>query len=127
MPGTAESRGDDITLETDARRLGDIMADKPGRSFSSGARGRRSAMAYGSDPVRADQEAFVRRVVDLLSTRLAAGEFASLALFAEPRILGILRDVMPGPLAHRLVAERPLNHLPGPELAQAISRALEKA
>lgn len=89
----------ELSMRSPNRRLGEIMADKPGRSFSSGAQGRRSAMDYASDPVREHDLDFARQVVAMLESHRAAGDFASLSVIAAPQMLGLLREAMPPALA----------------------------
>ena len=80
------------------RPLRDIMADAPGRSFAStGAH--RSAMEYHSDPVLEETRNFAIALLNDLEARLDAGEFERLVICAPPRMLGLLREVMPRRLA----------------------------
>lgn len=116
----------ELVLRSEARNLRDIMSDKPGRSFSSGARGRRSAMEYGSDPVAEDQREFIRQIIALLESHRRAGDFDKLAIFAEHDMLGQLRQMMPDTLADLVIREvaKNLLHLSPQELAEAVSRGL---
>lgn len=121
----------ELVLRAETRRLREIMADRPGRSFSSGARRRRSAMEYASDPVREDERAFVRQVVALLEAHRLAGEFNALSVVAGARMLGLLREAMPRPLAALVRRECRLNladvdeaHLPE-RLRQALRQTLD--
>ena len=125
VPGAAVPPQPDLPLRSTHRRLRRLLADAPGLGPGD-AGGVPSPPPPGADPLRRDQEDFVRRVIDLLATHLAAGDFAALAVFAEPGSLRLLRDLAPEPLARRIVAERPLAllHLPRPEMARAIRREL---
>lgn len=117
----------ELVLRAEARHLRDIMSDKPGRSFASLGRGRRSAMEYAGDPIAEDQREFVRQVVALLESHRRAGDFDQLAVFAEHDMLGHLRQMMPRPLQEMVICEVPKNllHLPAPELSEAIARELK--
>lgn len=96
-------------LEAPQTKLGDVMADKPGRSFASAGGGRRSAMSYASDPVREAERAFVRQTVELIEAAHARGAFDRLAVFAAPEMLGLLREAMPEALRRTLSREVPSN------------------
>lgn len=119
----------ELVMRSEARRLRDIMSDKPGRSFSSGSIGRRSAMAYASDPVAEDQRDFIRQVIALLESHRRAGEFDSLVILAEHDVLGNLRHMMPHPLHDMVLREVPKNllHLPAADLHRAILAELTSA
>lgn len=79
------------------RPLRDIMTDAPGRSFASvGAR--RSAMEYHSDPVRDETRKFAASLLSDIEARFNAGDFDQLVICAPPRMLGVLREVMPNKL-----------------------------
>jgi len=64
--GRAE--GIDERLAHPVLPLREIMADRPGRSFSSGSQGQRSAMVYGADPEREAERAFAAAVVARLGS-----------------------------------------------------------
>lgn len=96
-------------LEATAAKLTDVMADKPGRSFSSGGTGRRSAMSYSSDPVRDSERAFVKQAVEMVEAAHLAGRFDRLAIFAAPEMLGLLREAISEALRQSVSREVPLN------------------
>lgn len=122
--GTVE--GEELVLRAEHHRLKDIMADKPGRSFSSGSGGRRSAMAYGSDPLEEDSREFLRRIIDLLESHRRAGDFSRLVVFAEPHVLGLFRAMVPGGLAACIGTSAALNlvHLEPRDLAERVGQEL---
>ncbi|MFT0140505.1 host attachment protein [Alcanivoracaceae bacterium MT1] len=98
LPESGESAPAEEILDTADKTLGEIMSDKPGRSFSSGSPGRRSAMEYGSDPVEEQHRLFLREVIGRLKSHQAADNFDWLTVFAAPDMLGLLRDEMPAEL-----------------------------
>lgn len=100
---------------SDVRPLREIMSDKPGRSFSSHGHGQ-SAMEYSSDPVRDETRAFARDILTELDARLKTGDFARLLVYAPPRMLGLLREVMPDGLAGAVAGEHAKDLLKLPEL-----------
>ncbi|WP_116134732.1 host attachment protein [Tropicimonas sp. IMCC34043] len=112
LQGVGDGDGEGaVELVSRARstHLRDIMTDKPGRSFSSGATGRRSAIEMGSDPILRDMQDFASETAELLEKHRRAGDFARLALFAEPKMLGILRKEFPATLWATVFLDLPLN------------------
>ena len=117
----------EIEMHAEAHKLRDIMSDKPGRSFSSTGEGRRSAIEYGSDPLREADKDFLRKVIATLEDHREAGELERLAIFAEPRMLGLLRTLLPAALRRVVVHEMAINlvHVAPHELPQVLRRHLE--
>lgn len=74
----------------EVKKAQDIMADKPGRSYSSVGPGR-SSMEYSSDPVREEQQKFAADVAERVDAYAAEGSFDRLVLCAAPQTLGDLR------------------------------------
>ncbi|MGI1661577.1 host attachment protein [Palleronia sp. KMU-117] len=116
----------ELVLKTEHRNLKEIMADKRGRSFQSTADGRRSAMEYASDPLHDDVVAFARKAVELLNSHVLAGDFTALAIIADPKVLGILREELPERLRKRSILEVPKNllHLSEADLSDAVEAEL---
>ena len=112
MRGVEDGDGED-TVELVSRatstHLRDIMTDKPGRSFSSGATGRRSGIEMGSDPIQRDMQDFAGEAAEFLEKQRRGGDFARLAVFAEPKMLGILRKEAPATLWATVILDLPLN------------------
>lgn len=105
----------EIVSRAASTHLRDILSDKPGRSFSSGSSGRRSAMEPGADAVHRDMQDFARETADLLERHHRKGEFVRLAVFAEPKMLGILRAEAPATLWRSVFLELPANLIALPE------------
>lgn len=108
LPARGEAAEPELVLRTPSRKLKEIMSDKPGRSYASGSPGRRSAMDYGSDPLRQDEIEFVHQIFALIEAHRRAGEFDSLVVVAAPHMLGLLRQEMPDsllPLVKREIAK----------------------
>ncbi|PWJ20577.1 host attachment protein [Jannaschia seohaensis] len=118
----------ELFTKGESPHLRDILSDRPGRSFSSDASGRRSAMEPGSDPILSDMEEFAQETLDTLEAELRAGHLTRLAIFAAPKMLGVLRKKMPASLSDVLVLERDLNliNLPEAELRDAVIGALQE-
>lgn len=129
LGGGGEPPLPEIEFHAEAQKLKDIMSDKPGRSFSSTGEGRRSAIEYGSDPLRENDKVFLRKVIAELESHRDAEAFDRLAIFADPRMLGLLRTMLP-PALHRLVTrEMAINlaHVSPHDMPQVLRRHLEAA
>ena len=116
-----EVQADDLVFEIDHKTLGEIMSDRPGRSFASeGAR--RSAMEYRSEPEKDQEARFADTLVGELERRLRAREFHRLAIIAEPRMLGTLRRKLSPALQQTVVAEfaKDLTKMPRQDLEATI-------
>lgn len=122
MARTGEGEAvDDLVFEAEHKRPGEIMADRPGRAFASeGAR--RSAMEYHSDPEREEEARFAATLAGMLERHRAEGAFDALAIVAEPRMLGLIRQSLPGPLRDIVESEvaKDLTKLPAAKLRAAI-------
>lgn len=118
----------ELISKAESTHLRDILSDKAGRSFASDASGRRSAMEPGSDPILRDMEDFSQETLAKLDGHLRAGHLTRLAIFASPKMLGILRRQMPASLRDVLILERDLNliNLPKADLRNAVIDALRK-
>lgn len=117
-----EAQAEDLVFEIDHKKAGEIMSDRPGRGFASeGAR--RSAMEYRSDPEKEQEARFADTLLDELERRLHAREFERLAIVAEPRMLGTLRQKLSPALQRVVVAEaaKDLTKVPRHELDAAIA------
>jgi protein required for attachment to host cells len=108
---TAPAPGE-LVAAASARHLRAAVDDRPGRSQSSDHSGRRSAMEPATDPIRQDMQDFARETVALLETHRRAGDFDRLAVFADPRMLGILRAELPPALQAAIFLESPVNLVP---------------
>jgi protein required for attachment to host cells len=121
---------DPIELVSKAKstHLRDYLSDKAGRSFASGADGRRSAMEPGSDPVLRDMQDFAQETFSVLEDHFRKGHLTRLAIFAAPKMLGVLRREIPASLKDAVTLERNLNlfNLPEADLRNAVIRALGK-
>ena len=118
----------EIVSKADSTHLRDILSDKSGRSFASGSGGRRSAMEPGSDPILRDMQDFARSTLDVLEGHLRAGHLTRLAVFAAPKMLGILRREMPPAVGEVVFFEKDSNliGLSEPDLRSAVLDALSQ-
>ena len=87
------------------------------------------APSDGPAVLRRDMQHFTARVIDLLCTHLAAGDFSRFVLVADPVTLARMRAALPRALAVRLVAARvgELSHLPPEDLSAALAEMLTDA
>lgn len=86
----------------------EIMADRPGRAFSSAGYGR-SAMEQRTDPVDHRESEFLRSVAELLNQKCLEGAFRRLVIAAGPQALGDLRRFLTSGTKEKVTAEIPKN------------------
>ncbi len=118
----------ELVSKAKSTHLRDYLSDKAGRSFASSAGGRRSAMEPGSDPVLRDMRDFAQVTLSLLENYFRKGHLTRLAIFAAPKMLGVLRREVPASLNSAVILERDLNliNLPEADLRDAVRRAIRK-
>ena len=106
---------DEMKSDTPAGR--DIMADRPGRSFSSVGDGR-SAMEPKSDPRDLVEKEFVHEVLERAESLLASQEAERLVIAADPRSLGEMRKAISPQLEGKLTAtlDKDLTKIPVKDL-----------
>ena len=113
-PGGDAPETIELTSPAGVTHRRDHLEDRTGRSFSSGAAGRRSAMEPGTDPVRRDMEEFAREALDHIEKHLKAKAFDKLAVIAAPAMLGLLRDKYSPALRETITFETAANLIPVP-------------
>ena len=121
--GLDEVRG--MEFEGENVRSGDIMADRPGRTFDS-AGAHRHAMEPHSDPQREAKRSFAADMVGKLQDQLQAQAFDRLVLVAAPATLGDIRKSLPKSLLDVVYGEIPKNlvQVPNQELDSHLSEVL---
>jgi protein required for attachment to host cells len=104
-------------MSTDIPPGHDIMADRPGRAFSS-AGSRRSAMEPKSDPRELVERDFARTVIDKLEKNFAETRADRLVIVAAPKTLAEMRKHLPPALDKHLAAtlDKDLTKIPEQEL-----------
>lgn len=119
-PGRGLHAIKDLLLEQDHLRAQDIMADKPGRSFSSAGPNSRSAVEYHTDPVAARERRFVERLAEVLDQKHTEGAFERLVIAAAPAALGDLRPALSDGVRETILAELPkdLTNIPTAKLGE---------
>jgi protein required for attachment to host cells len=95
---------DDMALAIDLPKSGDILADKPGRTFDSVGAGRH-AKENPTDPHRHLKRDFASKVVGELRRAMLANRFDRLILVAPPAFLGDLREELPKDLKDKVADE----------------------
>jgi protein required for attachment to host cells len=105
----------------------EIGSDRPGRSFDSSGLGGRHAMVPPTDPQRYAKFAFARELAERLEEAVHEGRFARLILVAAPRTLGDLRELLPGAVKAKVVAEidKDLTHVPLRDLPKHLASVLK--
>ncbi|PRX10049.1 host attachment protein [Martelella mediterranea] len=118
----------ELVSKAASTHLREILSDKAGRSFASDGSGRRSAMEPGSDPITRDMQDFAHETLSTLETHLRAGRLTRLAIFAAPKMLGVLRNEMSASLRAAVILERDLNliNLSETDLREAVIEALRE-
>lgn len=107
----------DLLFEEQPLKAREIMADKPGRSFSSKGSSR-SAIEYSSDPVDVRETRFVKSVAEALDRKCQESAFSRLIIAAAPSALGDLRGALSDRVKETVIAEMPkdLTNLPTDQL-----------
>lgn len=100
---------------------GDIETDRPGRTFDSAGQGRH-AMEPPTPPKEVAKSRFLASVADRLEAHAKRREFDELLVFAAPRALGELRDMLDASVTARVVADeaKDLTQFSRPELEKAL-------
>ncbi len=103
----------------------DLYADKPGRAFDSAGQGRH-ALEPPTDPHVEELERFAREIARVLEDGQQRGAYQRLIIIAAPRLLGMLREVLPDAVRERLQAEidKDLTAYDGRELTEWLRREL---
>jgi protein required for attachment to host cells len=119
-PGKGLKAVKDMQFEQEPLKAQEIMADKPGRSFSSAGPGARSSIEYSSDPVQVRERRFVERLADMLDEMLQQGKFDRLVIAAAPAALGDLRPALSDKVKETILAEMPkdLTNVPTQKLGR---------
>jgi protein required for attachment to host cells len=84
----------DIGNPLGTAREHDLVTDKPGRATDNRMRARHSYSTEQSHRERVLIE-FYRDMVGILDKSFMAHEFEVLTIIAEPRLLGVIRDLLP--------------------------------
>lgn len=121
----AERPGYDVVSELDSQEARmpsrEIVSDKPGRGQESANPGRHS-MEPRQNPHDVAKVAFVRDLAERVNQAATENRFDHLILFAPPRALGELREILGESARRKLKAEaaKDLTNLPIGELGQHI-------
>lgn len=84
----------------------DLESDKPGRATDNRMRGRHAYTTEENARDRALRD-FYRDVIDILERGMYEHTFDSITLIAEPRLLGIIRGLLPARLQQLVRQEIP--------------------
>lgn len=124
-PGKGLNEVPGLEFADDHLRSGDVMADRPGRSFDSNNTSR-SAMQPQTDPIDKREADFVSALAVMLDEKLQQGAFDQLILTAAPRAMGDLRKALTPQLRAKITAELPkdLTHIPNSDMAKHLEEVL---
>jgi protein required for attachment to host cells len=124
-PGKGLQEVPGMEFEGDNFRPGDVLTDRPGRTFDS-AGSNRHAMEPHSDPQREAKRSFAADMVAELEKQLQAQSFDRLVLVAAPATLGDIRKILPKPLLAVVYGEisKNLVQVPNDELGGHLSKVL---
>lgn len=125
-PGKGLHAVKNLSLEQEHLKARDIMADKPGRAYSSAGPGSRSAVDYRTDPVEVRERRFVEHLAAVLDEQHRGGAFDRLVIAAAPAALGDLRPALSEEIKGAILAELPkdLTNVPIPKLAEHLDGVL---
>jgi len=121
--GVKQLEGADFRAEHPSS--GDVMADRPGRSFESSGSGRH-AMEPTSDAHRLAKQAFVKEIAGFLQRQAQKKSFDRLIILAPPQALGDLRAALSDAVRTLVTAElaKDLTPVPNEDLAKHLSDVL---
>lgn len=86
------------------KKSGDLMADRPGRSFDSKGVGRH-ALSTEVSPTAHEQQVFAKKIVNVLQEANGAKAFDELAIVAPPHFLGALKLHLPDAIVKKVTKE----------------------
>jgi protein required for attachment to host cells len=106
----------------------ELETDRPGRAFSSSS-GPRHAIDGERSTRRSEQEDFAKRVAEEMARAHHAGKFDGVVLAAGPRMLGLIRAVLPVSVRSAVTAEiaKDLVRLEGRELIDHVAADVKAA
>lgn len=124
-PGKGLNEVPGLEFSDEHLRTGDIVSDRPGRSFDSNGVGR-SAMQPQTDPADKRETDFVIGLADMLDEKLRGGAFDQLIVAAAPRAMGDLRKALTPKLRAKITAELPkdLTQIPNSDMAKHLEDVL---
>jgi protein required for attachment to host cells len=105
---------EDLGFSVDLPKSGELLADKPGRTFDSVGAGRH-AKENPTDLHRHRKRDFAGKMVDELRRAMLAERFDRLVLVAPPAFLGDLRQQLPKDLKAKVADEITLDLTNTPE------------
>lgn len=110
-PGKPVQRLEHREFEGQAVKAREVQRDKPGRTFSSNMEDEgRSAYEPKSNPQDRARHELMREVIDDLTRHAQRNEFDQLIICAPAQTMSSVRELMPKPLAQKVVAEEVKNY-----------------
>lgn len=118
----------ELVSKAESSHLRGLLSGKSGRGLDTELLGQFSQLKPRAHPVIRDMQDFACQTLDFLEGHFRAGHLTRLAIFAAPKMLGILRQVMPASLKDAVILERDLYliELPEADLRDAVIRELKE-
>jgi protein required for attachment to host cells len=116
---------DDLRLQGHPLPDRELGADRPGRSFDRTGEGRHG-MEPRTDPHLVEEERFARKIVTVLDQAARRQRFDRLVLVAPPKLMGMLRGLLPPNLMDKVGGEltKDLTKIPSHELPEHLEPIL---
>lgn len=83
-----------LTNEAGRKKIGDLIADRGGRSFDSFGKGRHTMVKEKSGPKKSAAAAFAKNIASRTVKAMREGGCDEVALISAPRFLGVLRNAL---------------------------------
>lgn len=118
--------GSDLDNPAGRAKVSEIVSDGHGRyADNGGRRGTPSATAPQTSVHMQEEERFARRLADILQKGMEQKRYDSLAIFAPPQFLGVLRSVLSPEVHKRVVATvaKDLTHVREHDLPASVAEA----
>jgi protein required for attachment to host cells len=109
----------DMEYSQESLSSSEIMADKPGRAFSTAGTSR-SAMQPATDPVAKREADFAHGLAEILNDKFSKKAFNRLVIFAAPKTLGDIREALSENIKTAIIAEiaKDLTKVPNDKIAK---------
>ena len=116
-PGKGLTQVDGLDFAIESKQAQEIMAERPGRTFSS-VGSARSGIEPKTDPVAYRETQFVKSLANMLDRQQQNGAYDRLIIAAAPIALGDIRKAMSAGVKKTVVAEldKDLTNLPTNQL-----------
>jgi protein required for attachment to host cells len=124
---SGQSAAVELVMKGEVKNLREMFSERPGQETPSQDQRHLSRFERGSASVSKDRREFIGQVLAMLDSHRRAGEFDTLAIFADTEVLGLLRQMMPEALRALVICEvaKNLVHLSAESLPKVILEELD--